>query len=467
MVHRQWFAGLALGWLGLQLGACGGGSSAGGDVRNLVLITADTLRADHLRTYGYHRDTAPNIDDLAKSSLVFDRCFSPIARTTPSHLSLMTGRYPFEHGVSSNFMQLPVAERSARAFDSEGGLSTFAESIRASIHTAAFVSAAPVKRITGLANGFETWKEPSKNRRPGRRTNKAMLEWLAEQEEPFFLWVHYMDAHGPYEEEGYPPKSYADLFDEDQALREYLEERSFAESFSGIHVENARPGPMTNLYDGSIRLLDEAVGELLAALREKGVWDESLIVFLSDHGQGLGQHGYSGHGEVWEEHLRVPLFVRGPGVPVGRNDQLMSIIDVLPTALSFAPEFPAGSFLQQSRGVNVLSTDFAERAVFGMGGKEEGSFSLTEGHWKYILRPEATDSLFDLSSDPFELDDLLEKESERAGRMKQRLLEEILSQKEAHARLSSGATQGTIDPKHLEELRALGYTGDEASTESD
>jgi arylsulfatase A-like enzyme len=456
---------ISLPGLALAITSCGGGDESAGP-RNLIVITADTLRADHLGSYGYHRETAPNIDAFASESLVFERCQAPIARTTPSHFSLMTGLYPLEHGVSSNFMQLPEAEQKRHAFRSEGALGTFAEAIGGAVHTAGFVSAAPVKRITGLASGFETWSEPKQTRRPGKRTNRAVFDWLIDHQGPFFLWVHYMDAHGPYQKGGYPPESYAGLFDMEDGLEEFLNRREFPERFSGVHVQDAQPGPMSNLYDGSIRLLDEAVGELFSGLKEKGVWEDSVIVFLSDHGQGLGQHGYAGHGDVWEEQLQVPLMIKAPGLAPGRNDTLMSIIDVLPTALSLAPDFPAGGFLEQARGVDVLGETRGTPTVFGMGGRDEGTFSMSAEGWKYIHRPGGVDSLFYLAQDPFELKDLIDTEPELAASMRSRLLDEIEAQRAVYEELGSRASASGIDPVHLEELRALGYTGDEESSDS-
>ena len=429
--------------------------------RNLVLITADTLRADHLQTYGYHRETAPRIDALAKESLVFEACYAPIARTTPSHLSLMTGMYPFEHGVSTNFGHLDEEEVESAAFVASEGLSTFAQSVAGEVHTAGFVSAAPVKRITGLANGFETWSEPDSDRRPGSETNAQVLPWLREQKEPFFLWVHYMDAHGPLGVGGYPPEEYEKMFQTDAGLRTFMEERKFVKKVKDNYMRNKKPAMLMNYYDGAIRILDEAVGELLDELKNSGHWDNSVIVFLSDHGEGFGQHDFGGHGDVWEEQLHVPLIIRAPGLQAGRVSQRMSTIDVLPTALGIGRMFVAEGFHGQSKGLDALGESFGNNLIFGMGSRVIEAFSLTQGDWKFIQRPDASTALYDLSKDPFELQNVQSAHAEKAEELKARLQDAISDQKAANQKYSSKGGQRGMDPKHLEELRKLGYTGDE------
>ncbi len=431
--------------------------------KNLVLITVDTLRADHLQSYGYFRETAPHIDALAGESMVFERCFAPIAQTTPSHLSLMTGLYPFQHGVADNFASLPAEVQRERAFAPSEVLQSFAQIVGQGVHTAGFVSAAPVKSLTGLANGFQTWDEPETLRRRGLDTNVAAIAWLNEHTGPFFMWVHYMDAHGPYAVGIYPPDEILALYPADAALATYLADRGVESRPDAPPNDTARPEVLTNLYDGSVRMADEAVGELLDALRTKGVWEETAVVLMSDHGQGLWQHYSWGHGDVWDEQLRVPLMVRVPGRQPERLDPLMSIIDVLPTALRFVDGFPSADFTRQARGKDVFSETFTEPAVFGMGDRFTKTFSLTDENWKVVLRPDGTVSLFDRRADPFELNDVFDANQDRAESMRSQLTSEIEAQRRTHESFKLGASTGELvtDEQHLDELGGLGYSGED------
>ena len=464
MTVRQLVAGFALAGLASSCSEDGPGSA---HAKNLVLITVDTLRADHLKSYGYFRETAPNIDALAGESMVFERCLAPIAQTTPSHLSLMTGLYPYQHGVADNFANLPAEVQRERAFASSEVLQTFAQIIGRGVHTAGFVSAAPVKRLTGLANGFQTWDEPEGVRRDGFDTNKAAVAWLDQHTGPFFLWVHYMDAHGPYAVGIYPPDEILELYPSDAALANYLSDRGIEERPDAELNYMARAEVLTNLYDGSVRMADKAVGELLGALRSRGLWEETVTVLMSDHGQGLWQHYSSGHGDVWEEHLRVPLIIHVPGHKPERLNPLMSIIDVLPTALRFVDGFQSAEFYRQARGSDVFSKGFAEPGVFGMGDRFTKTFSWTDGKWKVLLRADGAVSLFDLGADPFELDDVHDANKARANKMLGQLKSEIELQRRTHENFKAGASTGELvtDEQHLDELGDLGYLGVEPDEE--
>jgi arylsulfatase len=420
---------------------------------NLVLITADTLRADHLGCYGYFRDTSPKIDRVAEESLLFEQCISPIPRTTPSHLSLMTGIYPIEHGIVKNTARSPAAIQEKAAFHAGPRLETVAQALSdKGYDTGGFVSAAPVKKITGLATGFAHWDEP-KGRRSGVNTNKRAGRWLSEAREPFFMWVHYMDAHGPFE----VGKSTATRrFDTDEHLRAHQKERGIGPP-SDFSI---------NEYDAAITLLDDATGELIAGLEEKGVWDRTMFVFMSDHGQGLGQHGFFGHETVWGEQLQIPLLLRYPGVEPGRDDRLMCLIDTLPTVLARMPGLSDLEFFEQCRGVDALATDFEPRPIFGMSVRLEKAFSWTTPEWKYIQRRNGDNALYDRANDPHELDNLIDGHPEIAARLDAELLASIEEQRARARQLQPDGDEARDEldasqAEHLEQLRALGYTGDD------
>jgi len=462
------------------LASCGGdgddrapgtpGSSSSGsaarDLPSLVLITVDTLRADHLGAYGYFRDTSPTIDELARGSLVFDRCYAPIPRTAPSHTSLFTGVYPYEHGITNNVgRQLAAEIRRGDEERPEARLKTFPTWLKeAGYHTGGFVSATPLKKETGIAVGFDRYTQPDDHRRSAEATNRDVFAWLAEVQEPFFLWVHYFDPHGPFDETLPVPESFQRLFasGEDDGVEAYLRERAFAERVSNKNYDEASVRHLVDTYDGAIRYLDQQLASLFAELRHLGHWDDTFLVLTSDHGEGLGQHGFAGHGLVWNEQLNVPLLMRGPGISAGRVDTTLSTIDVLPTFLGrLGRPVVDVRFLTTARGRDVLAESFEPRPVFAMSPEGQAEYGWIGERWKLLLREGGDLELFDLVRDPHELTDLSETEAERVAELR-RGLEEAIAEQQAKGELyGAGEVVETTDPRHLEELKALGYLGDD------
>ena len=454
--------------LALVFVACGSeesGRPGGAPPPNFVLVTLDTLRADHVGTYGYFRDTTPHLDAFARESLVFERCFAPIAHTTPSHISLLTGVYPFEHGVLSNAIQPGTEE--ASAFVPTDALRSYAEhAARRGFATGGFVSAAPLKRVMGMDAGFERWSEPEGARRVGSETLADFQRWLEEQtgERPFFAWVHLFDAHGPYEPGVQPPAPFDGRYAEDDALRAHLAEREFPETASGPKVKEIRTAHEVDLYDGSVRWLDEQLAPLFAQLRARADWERTVVVVVGDHGQGLGQHDYLGHGSVWEEHLRVPLLVRVPGRSPERVSALLSTIDVLPTLFALVPALADDAFRAQLAGSDALAS--APRPpVLGMSPPKRGLVSLRDERWKLVRSETGAEELYDLERDPHELADVAADRPDELARMGEALaaLEaELRRRGERLAALRAElGPQAAVGLEHVRELGELGYGGDE------
>ena len=480
--------GVAVSSLVLGIGACSLGCSRSGGSStasspSVVLVTLDTLRADHVGAYGYPRNTTPTLDALADEALLFEHCLAPVAHTAPSHLSLLTGVYPYEHGMLSN---AHTAKDDARAgasagtpgqvFRSTAELRSFAELAATSGYaTAAFVSAAPLKRVTGLDAGFGTWSEPDGARRLGVETTRAALAWLGAHPEgdPYCLWAHYFDAHGPYAAGNQPPEPYDTMFEGDDAIAGYLEERAFSPTVEGPNTPVTRTRRIVDLYDGSVRWLDDGVAPLFEGLAERADWSTTLLVVVGDHGQGLGQHDYLAHGSVWREQLHVPLWIRAPGVAARRVATPLSVIDVLPAALGLAaPSALVEAFSTQSRGVDVLAASSDERAVFAMSPPRRGLEALSLGEWKYVRRVDGAEELYDLAADPHELRNVADEEPERRRDLERRLTAltqemrargaRILADRAATAVASEsedGAGETGIDDALLRELEALGYGG--------
>lgn len=295
----------------------------------MIVLTIDTLRADRLGIYGHHRDTSPNIDALALDSIVFDNAVTPETMTQPSVASMWTSLYPYETGVVGNLYRL------------EDGYVTLAEILQAaSFDTGAFVSNyVLIRELSNQQQGFAVYDDVlDKERLAGGERRAAgtvdrALEWLdRERTGPFFLWVHLMDPHGPYD----PPAPFDEAF-----RRRGGKPRLIARARIPVYQFRGSRDRRFYLdnYDGEIAYMDRELGRLLDGLRERGLYDDALIVFQADHGEHLGEHGiyFSHAGHVYEGALRVPLLLKLPGsrragLPE-RSAELVSLLDVAPTVL--------------------------------------------------------------------------------------------------------------------------------------
>lgn len=425
-------------------------------VPSVVVVTLDTTRADHLGFHGYVRDTSPNLDALAEQSIVFERAYAPMSTTLPSHVSLFTGTYPEEHGVLANvkhgglkFVPSPKLTAAAEIAEANGWA------------TAGFVSSAPVKRETGVDAGFETFDQPSGYQRPAQETIDPALSWLAEHDRdaPFFLWVHLFDPHNPYR----PPVEYRDLFERDQAFEDFLAEREIPDSvfWKGADRDVRR---VTDLYDGEIRYMDEQLGRLFDLLEQRGLWDEILLVIAGDHGEGLGQHGELTHGCIHGSQLHVPMLFRGPGTSPRRVDDVVSLVDLLPTAFGeTAPEFWE-ELISQATGRNVLAEEpglvVSQRTARDRPDIHPFAFTLTTPRHKLVWEPAEGGStrLFDLESDPHELRDVSRDHPRVVDELRQTLVDEVSRQKDRGQLLRPDAEpEQPFDPERLDQLRSLGY----------
>ncbi len=458
----RWLAAAAC----LGLAACGARDDASGPP-NVVLVTLDTTRADHLGVYGYFRDTSPRIDAFAGQALVFDRAIVPMATTLPTHVSILTANYPLEHGVMANL------EHDGRRFVSSPGIRSFAEASRAAgYRTAAFVSAAPLKRGSGVEAGFEVFDEPSGGAtlRRGDATTGAALRWLAAQRDgPFFLWVHYYDAHWPF----MAPETFTRLFRTDAALDSWVTERRFSAGTvrPGVGPEEARP--TLNAYDAELRFQDTYVGVLLDALAARPDWSRTAVVLAGDHGEGLSQHGHAAHGGTWNEQLHAPLLMRIPGEAPRRIAEPVSAVDALPTLLGRLDLPGFETFLAQASGRDALLEADAPGGVFSQDvDRKRGTpgyrYALTTHRWKYFRHENGAplrEELYDLRADPFELTDVSREHQDVAAALRGELAARLEAQRARATELRGGEAPETraADPAIQEQLRALGYLEDEAA----
>jgi arylsulfatase A-like enzyme len=446
---------------------------------NIVLVTLDTTRADHLHAYGYFRDTSPVFDALARESILFDSLIAPISMTLPSHLSLLTATHPLEHGVYANATRgrrvpPPAALRSLASFSREAGY-----------RTAAFVSAAPLKSGGGTERGFDVYSEPRKSHRPGNETTDAALAWLRSQpkEAPYLLWVHYYDAHTPFMPLP-PPDGHRGRYESSPLQLAHLREREIP--------SDAAQARRIDRYDEEIRFADQQLGRLVDTLRARSDWGRTVLVVAGDHGEALGQHGFSTHGGLFEEQLRAPLLMRIPGEPPRRVSSPLGMRDVLPTLFDLI-DFPnSTSLLSQASGRSVLTPNEHDGVLVSQtggsinSGEDSIQYSLRTWPWKLYWQamPAGPSKLrmYSLESDPYELRDVGAAEPEIAQELSALLRERIAKLRSRgdalrvrdparSSRLGSGFDSDAglpADPdkearnrRLVEELRSLGYVIEE------
>ena len=333
----------------------------------IVLISIDTLRADHLPAYGYRRVATPAIDALRRDAILFTAAYSHVPLTLPSHAALLTGLLPFENGVRDNagFRLDPAHATIATVLKAKGYV------------TGAAVSSFVLRRDRGLDAGFDLYDDavsgPTRER-AGKETVRALTSWARKAgTRPVFLFLHLYEPHAPYA----PPEPYRSVY-------------------------AAAP------YDGEIAAADAAVGDFLGFLREAGLYDRAAIVLLSDHGEGLGEHGEDEHGVfLYREDVRVPLLVKLPrGEHRGTTvDAPAGLTDVLPTIAGIAgAELPVGahgvSLLALARGASPARDIYSETFYprFALGWSDLAS--LENARFQYIQAPKP--ELYDLRSDPAE-----------------------------------------------------------------
>jgi arylsulfatase A-like enzyme len=440
--------------------ACGGEGTSLRPMPNILLVTLDTTRADHLGAYGYFRDTSPTLDALARQSILFERAIAPTATTLPTHVSILTASYPLEHGVLANLTH------GGQRFVPSSKLESFAWiATEAGYQTAAFVSAAPLKSDSGIANGFDFFDQPDRRHRRGRRTTDAALKWLrALKERPFFLWVHYYDAHYPFK----APAPHGTRFRTDRALEQFIAERR-------IHDRALRPiigkfddaRQSINAYDGEIRYQDDQLERLFGTLRSFDEWQKTAVVLIGDHGEGLCQHGEAGHGGTWNEQLQVPMMIRIPGQAPRRVSEVASVVDALPTLVALLGD-PALEFSNENvSGRALLASGFQPQPVLSQDtGRPRDvpyRYSLTSERWKYFRVEHKdgtwTEELYDLSRDPHELRDVAQLQAEVLQDLRAALQSRLAEQRArgAELRRGQGSEPRELDPAVLEELKALGY----------
>lgn len=285
---------------------------------NLILISIDTLRPDHLSAYGYHRETSPNMDALAHNGVRFDSAISASHWTAPSHATMLTGLHPEEHGV--------IGPGAPARLGAEA--TTLAERLsEQGYQTGAFTGSHFVTSLLGMDQGFDRWWEQTGDCEPAVNVAQS---WLKEQKEPFFLFFHTYQTHGPYD----PPAPYDSQY-VDYGLTPERGERLRSALHLGAPTAEEL-SDLIGLYDGDIRASDDCIAKLMKTLEDEGVDSNTLVVLTSDHGEAFLEHGSFGHGHLYPELLAVPLIISHPLIPAVAERSVSSTtgaVDLVPTII--------------------------------------------------------------------------------------------------------------------------------------
>jgi arylsulfatase A-like enzyme/Tfp pilus assembly protein PilF len=394
---------------------------------NVILITIDTVRADHVGCYGATAIQTPTLDALARDGIVFERAISQVPLTWPSHAAILTGTYPFQNGVQ-DFTGQPLDPK----------FRTVAEAFKRSGYaTGAVVSAFVLDRGWGLARGFDFYDDAFSaetfqqkdiglvDRKAGESVTHA-LSWLKKTpRRPFFLWLHLYDPHSPYD----PPEPYRTQY-------------------------------RSHLYDGEIAYADHELGRLISWLKRSQLYDRSLIVLLSDHGESLGDHGEKEHGFfVYNATVHVPLIVKPPATSSFRSSRVprpVETIDIAPTLLQGAgikdiieKQFQSHSLLasETEHDQTAYSETFYPFSSFGW----SPLHALETSRYHYVDAP--IPELYDVTSDPEEKNNVAAQQTATVAVLKDKL----------QLRLRNNPFKPDVDrtsqlsPDAVEKLRALGY----------
>jgi len=480
--HARWVRARSfLAWAGLGLVAWGVPAAKAGDAGgmpaarpSILLLSIDTLRADELGLYGYPRPTDPALAEAVSSFTLFSAAFTPIPLTVPAHASMLTGLHPRDLGLLNNRQSLGP---------NDAGVTLARRLKAAGYHTIAVVGSRVLAGdLTGLRRGFDVYLDPAPGEETTRRTaaevNAAVAPLLEAGEGPLFLMVHYYDVHEPY----VFPDRLGCLLRPDSALEDVLEQRQLRGVSYGRVLNRRQPDPprwegheitlreMVARYDAAVRLATDQAARLLEMWDASRAGEGSLVILTSDHGEGLGQHGYWSHGmNLFDEVLRVPLLVRWPGEgPVPRrHDGRVSLLDITPTVLAAAgldvdPDLPgrdlrqlvAGGPDSERRPLITQRMRYlpAQRPPGLRNWRAGDGFAVLDGPFKYIEEEEGAQTLYDRDADPLEQFDLFERLREK-GNQFHNLLASWLQR---HPDAAAWPPQ-PVSPEHVRVLRSLGY----------
>jgi arylsulfatase A-like enzyme len=429
---------------------------------NVILITIDALRPDHLGCYGYERNTSPNIDRLAKEGILFKNAIAQYQQTTQSIASILTGNYPHTHGVITLDGILPNSSI------------TLAEVLKDNDYeTGAVVSIDTLATFTNLNQGFDFYDDEIKmtgvliEKREADKVTDSAINWVKKNmDRSFFLWVHYIDTHGPYR----PPYPYNETFigdkyfDWNKSIPLNLDSSKPFGSYGLIpyyvidrNITN--PDYYISQYDGEIRFVDNEIKRLLLSLEDLGLAQNTIIIITADHGEYLGERNvFFNHGGCpYDIMIKVPLVIRVPKTTLKNKiiDAQVRSIDIMPTILDIL-DIPLNNKIDGASLESLISGkgNFSHYAIGAWKNEFENFMSIRTNEWKFIYDfNNQTEKLYNLKEDPKETKNVVNEEPEIAENLKLKLSRWM---SKAWEKLSE-PEKAEISEEMKEKLKALGY----------
>jgi arylsulfatase A-like enzyme len=411
----------------------------------VVLVSIDTLRADHLGLYGYARPTSPVLDSLAKEAVVFEDAMSSSPWTLPAHASLLTGLYPSRHGLESHERYLASS------------LTTLPQLLSAAgYRTAAVVNSHNLSPVFGLDRGFQQYRyleEVASRREPSSEITDQGMAWVREARgSPLFLFLHYYDVHSDYASR---PEHEAEFLRPYEGIADGTTAQLSAYREGQIALSVADAPNLIDRYDAGIRQMDAELGRFFDFLKAEGLWQKTLLVVTSDHGEEFFEHGGVLHGQTqYQEVLRIPLLIKDAGIAEGKRvASPVSLVDIAPTLLARVGKTPPEGL----DGVNLGEEggDLAERYLFSEADHNNVEHDITRSvrHRNFKLhfnRLSREYRLFDLDRDPAEERDLSASQANAVAALSQRL-DAFMAMKGVEAPVRA------LSEEEIEKLRSLGY----------
>lgn len=451
---------------------------------NIILITLDACRVDHLGFYGYERNTSPNLDKIAEESIVFLNNYSVVPQSDPAIVSILTGMYPHNHGIRTLGNAKSISVPALHQLLKSKGYKTACMSIEQNDNDS-------------IKNGFDEfnllrWRVKSKIKRTLKKlldrkkqfgtseivTDNA-IDWIRKNSKnKFFLYLHYMELHWPYN----PPSPFDHIFDPNYDGKHNFNDLDGGKIKRGDLIFN-KILPDEEIrhsiahYDGSILYLDSQIERLAEFLKNEKLWDESIIIILGDHGEHLGEHDffYQHVASVYQPSLRTPLIIKAPGMHHKKIYALTESIDIMPTVLDLLGmplEKPVDGKtltpLANGSAEKIKNLVFAESGVslFKQNKRKyiegiEGKWRMvTDGKWKLIYIPHPEEGIYELyniDKDPMEKTNLAGQEKEIEEYLKEKLYLWMENKRAAEAEPQSAPYTGKDEEKVKERLKRLGY----------
>lgn len=432
---------------------------------NVVLIEICSLRYDHLGCTGYDRPTSPTIDALASAGVLFGNCISQSSWTKPSTASILTGLGPNVHGLTEPYS---VSEITAEGFMPTRALSpdvvTIAEALKlGGYQTAGFVANVNAWPVFGVSQGFDHYDYAYP--RAGHALVHRLGDWLrgSDPKKPFFAFMLFFDVHHAYD----PPYAFYESLSRDENQVSVFDYPSYraGTNFPFLYSIRSRPDPdkiqpgqleqWVDLYDGAVRTVDHAVEEVVEELVAQHLDHNTAILVVADHGDSLGEHNRSGHGNsLYQELVHVPLVMYLPGIRGGQVvDRLVRSIDIYPTVCEYCG-VPVDAHVQGRSLLSMLKgKEKSSGATIALSSMGNNRNAIQDGRWKLVRYGKM--ELFDLESDPGETRDLSTRQPVEFDTWRMKLAEAVREDEEL--KQTYRASSSILDRNELEQLKSLGY----------